>query len=142
VTVTDGINCPGHDTVELEILPIVHVSLDGDVEICDNQQANLIISTDTPFSLNVDISSDPGSPFNFPNVDGDFPFTDLPTQTTTYTITNVTPSQDACIEITDPVQVVEVHPTYVVSVDASICEGDSIFSGSFGKVIPVCMKIL
>jgi gliding motility-associated-like protein len=136
VTVTDGINCPGHDTVELEILPIVHVSLNGDVEICDNQQANLIINTDTPFSLSVDISSEPGSPFNFPNVDGNFPFTDLPTQTTTYTITNVTPSQDACIEITDPVQVVEVHPTYVVSVDASICDGDSIFLGFFWESEP------
>jgi gliding motility-associated-like protein len=136
VTVTDGVNCPGHDTVELEILPIVHVALNGDVEICDNQQANLIINTDTPFSLSVDISSDPGSPFSFPNVNDDFPFTDLPTQTTTYTITNVTPSQDACIEITDPVQVVDVHPTYVVSVDASICDGDSIFLGFFWESDP------
>jgi gliding motility-associated-like protein len=136
VTVTDGVNCPGHDTVELDILPIVHVSLDGDVEICDNQQANLIINTNTPFALSVDISSDPGSPFNFPNVNGNFPFTDLPTQTTTYTISNVTPSQDACIEITDPVQVVEVHPTYVVSVDASICAGDSIFLGFFWESDP------
>jgi len=136
VTVTDGFNCPGHDTVELEILPIVHVSLDGDVEICDNQQANLIINTDTPFSLSVDISSDPGSPFSFPNVSDDFPFTDLPTQTTTYAITNVTPLQDACIEITDPVQVVDVHPTYVVSVDASICDGDSIFLGFFWESEP------
>jgi gliding motility-associated-like protein len=136
VTVTDGINCPGHDTVELEILPIVHVSLTGDVEICDNQQANLIINTDTPFPLYVDISSDPGSPFSFSNVDGDFPFTDLPTQTTTYIITNVTPSEDACIEITDPVQVVDVHPTYVVSVDASICDGDSIFLGFFWESDP------
>ncbi|HXR80991.1 MAG TPA: hypothetical protein VN763_08740, partial [Saprospiraceae bacterium] len=136
VTVTDGVNCPGHDTVELEILPVIHVSLDGDVEICDNQQASLIINTDTPFSLSVDISSDPGSPFNFPNVSDDFPFTDLPTQTTTYTLTNVTPSQDACIEITDPVQVVDVHPTYVVSVDASICDGDSIFLGFFWESEP------
>ena len=136
VTVTDGINCPGHDTVELDILPIIHVSLNGDVEICDNQQANLIINTDTPFSLSVDISSDPGSPFSFPNVSDDFPFADLPTQTTTYTITNVTPSQDACIEITDPVQVVDVHPTYVVSVDASICDGDSLFLGFFWESEP------
>jgi gliding motility-associated-like protein len=136
VTVTDGFNCPGHDTVELDILPIVLVALDGDVEICDNQQANLIINTDTPFSLSVYISSDPGSPFSFPNVGGNFPFTDLPTQTTTYTITNVTPSQDACIEITDPVQVVDVHPTYVVSVDASICDGDSIFLGFFWESEP------
>ena len=136
VTVSDGFNCPGHDTVELEILPIVHVSLNGDVEICDNQQANLIINTDTPFSLSVDVSSDPGSPFSFPNVSDDFPFTDLPTQTTTYAITNVTPLQDACIEITDPVQVVDVHPTYVVSVDASICDGDSIFLGFFWESEP------
>ncbi|HZV43165.1 MAG TPA: gliding motility-associated C-terminal domain-containing protein, partial [Saprospiraceae bacterium] len=53
-----------------------------------------------------------------------------------YAITNVTPLQDACIEITDPVQVVDVHPTYVVSVDASICDGDSIFLGFFWESEP------
>jgi len=129
VTVTDGMNCPGHDTVELEILPIINVSLGGDAEICDNQSATLIIQTNTPFSLSVDIASDPGSPFSFPVVDGDFPFTDLPTQTTTYTITNVTSSQDACIVILDPTQVVEVHPTYVSTTDVALCDGDSIWLG-------------
>ncbi|HJW30992.1 MAG TPA: hypothetical protein VJ508_17300, partial [Saprospiraceae bacterium] len=129
VTVTDGVNCPGHDTVELEILPVINVSLSGDVETCDNQTANLLIQTNTPFALSIDISADPGSPFHFPDVEGDFPFTDLPTQSTTYTITNVTPSQDACINIPDPVQTVDVHPTYTTAVDISICEGDSIWLG-------------
>lgn len=135
VTVEDGINCPGHDTVELEILPVINVALTGDIETCDNEAANLLIETNTPFSLSIDIASDPGTPFHFPDVDDDFPFTDLPTQSTTYTITNVTSSQDACVVITDPVQVVNVYPTYIQSVDATICQGDSIWLGYYYETL-------
>ena len=131
VTVSDGINCPGQDTVVLDILPVISVSLTGDTEICSNEPANLLINTDTPFPLTIDISADPGNPFIFPDVDGVFPFIDLPAQTTTYTITSVIPSQDACIIITDSVQVIEVYPAYNQSEDVSICEGDSIWLGFF-----------
>jgi gliding motility-associated-like protein len=131
VTVSNGVNCPGRDTVNVEIVPVVTVSLTGDTEICDNETANLLIQTNTPFPFSVDISSDPGSPFSFPDVSGDFAFTDLPAQTTTYTITNVTPSQGACIEITDPEQIIEVYPTYTTSLDTAICSGDSIWLGYY-----------
>ena len=50
---------------------------------------------------------------------------------TEYTITNVTPSQPACIDITDPTQVIDVYPTYIMSVDTSICGGDSIWLGYY-----------
>ncbi len=129
VTVSDGVHCPNADTLEIELLPVIDVALIGDTQTCDNESANLSIQTNTPFSLVVDVSSDPGSPFHFTNVTGDVDFTDLITQSTTYTITNVTSSQDACINITDPVQVIEVYPTYELSVDVSLCNGDSIWLG-------------
>ncbi len=131
VTVSDGINCPGSDTVELDILPVITISLTGDTEICSNEPANLLINTDTPFPLTIDISTTPGNPFTFPDVDDMYPFIDLPTQTTTYTITSVIPSQNACINITDSVQVVEVHPAYNQSADVEICDGDSIWLGFY-----------
>ncbi len=131
VTVSDGINCPGRDTVELEILPVITVSLTGDTEICDNEPANLVINTDTPFPLTIDISADPGNPFSFSNVTGNYPFTDLPTESTNYTITSVTPSQEACITITDPDQFIDVYPSYILAVDVSLCDGDSIWLGYY-----------
>ncbi len=131
VNVSDGLHCPTEDTVELDIIPIINVSLTGDSTGCDNESVNLLIQTDTPFSLNVEISADPGTPIIFPNVDGDFSFTDLPTESTTYTITNVTPSQDACIELIDSVHVIEVFTSYSQAVDVSICSGDSAWLGLF-----------
>ena len=131
VTVSDGINCPGRDTVELDILPVINVSLTGDTEICDNQPANLLINTDTPFSLSIEISADPGNPFSFPGVTGNYPFTDVPAESTNYTIIAVTPSQDACITITDPEQFIDVYPSYIQSADVALCDGDSIWLGFY-----------
>ncbi|HEY3385366.1 MAG TPA: hypothetical protein VGK46_02585, partial [Saprospiraceae bacterium] len=62
VTVTDGIHCPNADTVELEILPLIHIALTGDTEICDNETANLSIQTNTPFALDIDVDVSPGTP--------------------------------------------------------------------------------
>jgi gliding motility-associated-like protein len=131
VTVADGVHCPGRDTVELNVVPIIQVALEGDFEICDNEAAELIIQTNTPFSLTVDISSNPGSPFHFNGINEDFTFNDFPTQTTIYTITNVSASDSACFELTDPIQIVDVYPTFTSTVDAAICDGDSIWLGFY-----------
>ncbi|HUR31153.1 MAG TPA: hypothetical protein VMZ69_06950, partial [Saprospiraceae bacterium] len=131
VTVSDGENCPNQDTALLEVLPIIHVSLTGDTEICDNEQATLIISTDSPFPLIVDISAEPGSPFQLTGVIGNYSFTDLPTDNTEYLITNVQPSQPGCIELVDPYQAIEVFPTYMQSAEVSICDGDSVWLGFY-----------
>jgi gliding motility-associated-like protein len=131
VTVSDGINCPGRDTVELDILPVINVSLTGDTEICDNEPANLLINTDAPFPLIIEIGAEPGNPFSFPDVSGNLTFTDLPTESTTYTITSVTPSQEACITITDPDQFIDVYPSYILAVDVTLCDGDSIWLGYY-----------
>jgi gliding motility-associated-like protein len=136
VTVADGLHCPGKDTVELNVVPIIQVALEGDDEICDNQSAELIIQTNTPFSLTVDISSNPGSPFHFTGINEDFTFNDFPIQTTIYTITNVSASDSACFELTDPIQIVDVYPTYLTTKDATICEGDSIWLGFYWETEP------
>ncbi|MEP6648030.1 MAG: hypothetical protein ABJC12_13150, partial [Saprospiraceae bacterium] len=131
VTVSNGIECPTQDTVELDIIPVIHVALSGGTEICDNEHASMTIITDSPFPLDVEITPDPGSSFTLTGVQGTYPFFDLPWITTTYTITSVTPSQDACVTITNPTQVFYVYPTYVSSTSASICQGDSIWLGYY-----------
>ncbi len=129
VTVTDGINCPGLDSIELDILPLINISLTGDSDICDNETAHLVINADTPFPLNIEISADPGNPFSFSDVNGNYPFTDLPSESTNYTITSVTTSQEACITINDPDQFISVFSSYILFVDVDLCDGDSIWLG-------------
>jgi gliding motility-associated-like protein len=131
VTVSDGENCPNQDTAKLVVLPVVHVSLGGDIAACDNEAATLIITTDSPFPLDIEITVTPGSSIVLNDVTGTFSFTDLPVEETEYVISNVTPSQPACIEITDPFQGIDVYPSYQHSFDASICEGDSIWLGFY-----------
>ena len=131
VTVTDDIHCPNADTVELEILPLIHIALTGDVVICDNQSATLTLNTNAPFPITVVIEADPGSPFELDDVMGNYSFTDLPQDNTTYTISSVTPSMEACITVTDAVQVIDVFPAYIHDFDVSICDGDSIWLGFY-----------
>ena len=131
VTVSDATHCPGTDTAEVVTIPLISIALTGDVVICDNQSATLTLNTNAPFPVTVEIQADPGSPFVFDDVVGNYSFTDLPQQNTTYTITSVTPSQEACIEITDSVQIIDVYPTYQQMVDVSICDGDSVWLGFY-----------
>ena len=131
VTVSDGVLCPGVDTVIIDVIPVIHVSLTGDSDICANEQATLTIETDSPFPISVTIDADPGSPFVFTGINGTYSFTDLPFGTTEYTITEVVPEQPGCIELTDPSQVIEVYPTYVQEQEVSLCDGDSIWLGFY-----------
>ncbi|HEY3387368.1 MAG TPA: gliding motility-associated C-terminal domain-containing protein [Saprospiraceae bacterium] len=131
VTVTNGIHCPNADTVELEILPVITIALSGDTELCDNETANLSIQTNTPFALDIDVDVSPGSPFHFEDVTGDLDFIDLISQPTTYTITSVTPVEDACLDITDSIQIIDIYPAYVLDVDVALCDGDSVWLGFY-----------
>ena len=136
VTVNDGINCPGTDTVLVDLFPNINVSLIGDDYICENESANLILTTDSPFPLDIEIQINPGSPFFFTDVTGTFTFTDFPAETTTYTITNITSSQSFCFDPTDLEQIVEVFPTYNLEVDTALCDGDSLWLGYFWETDP------
>ena len=131
VTVSDATHCPGTDTVEVITIPLISVALTGDVVICDNQSATLILNTNAPFPITVVIEADPGSPFELDDVMGNYSFTDLPQDNTTYTIASVTPSMEACITVTDAVQVIDVLPAYIHDFNVSICDGDSVWLGFY-----------
>jgi gliding motility-associated-like protein len=131
VTISDATHCPGTDTAEVVTIPLISVALTGDVVICDNQSATLILNTDAPFPITVEIQADPGAPFVFDDVVGNYSFTDLPQENTTYTITSVTPSMEACITVTDVEQLIDVYPAYNHSFDVSICDGDSVWLGFY-----------
>jgi gliding motility-associated-like protein len=131
VTVTDDVNCPGEDEVMVDVIPLIHVSLTGDLQICDNQNASITITTDSGIPVDVEIISSTGSFFSFSNVSGIFTFMDLLSDDTEYEITNVNPSQNACIELVDSVHVIDVYPSFIHSFNITICAGDSIWLGYY-----------
>ncbi len=129
VTVSNGQQCPGMDTIELDLIPVIHVSLTGDTEICKNELDSLILSSDSPFPLTIEISAEPGSPFTFTDVLQHYLFLDWPGDNTIYTITDIIPSEPACIVLTDPEQVVDLYPTYQQNATFDLCDGDSVLIG-------------
>ena len=131
VTVSDGESCPNEDTVQLVVLPVIHVSLSGDETGCDNTSVSLILTSDGSFPVDVEISVSTGAPILIEDLNGTYAFTDLPGESTEYLITNVIPSQPACIEITDPYQGIEIYPAYQHTIDTAICEGDSLWMGFY-----------
>jgi gliding motility-associated-like protein len=127
VTVTTNGYCPGADTISVDVVPVINVSLDGPIGICTDDLATLVINTNSTFPLDIEISSSSGSTFMLNNVIGNFTFDDSPSVGTLYTILQVTPSLPACVEVQDSFQFVEVFPTYSMLTDTSMCEGDSLF---------------
>ena len=136
VTVSNGIHCPNSDTAFLEVLPVIDITLIGDSVICDNEIANLTILVNTIVPVTIEIESTSGATFVFTDLLGDHSFTDSPTEYTEYTIVNIVPSSPACLYIIDPAQGVEVYPTFYTSVDTSICEGDSVWLGTYWQTMP------
>jgi len=102
----------------------------------------MILNTDAPFPLTVEITPDPGLPFTLTDVEGTYAFFDLPGEATEYTITNVIPSEPTCIEISDPSQVIYVYPTYINNVAVSLCDGDSIWLGYYWETEEGVYEIL
>ncbi len=127
VTVTTNGYCPGADTISVDFIPVINVSLDGPAGICMDDLATMEIVTDSPFPLSIEIGSSSGSTFMLNNVIGNFTFTDSPPAGTLYTILQVTPSMPACVDVQDSFLFVEVFPTYSMLADTSMCEGDSLF---------------
>jgi gliding motility-associated-like protein len=130
VYVSNNTHCPNQDTVSLDVLPIIQISLNGDTSVCDNENATIFIETNAEFPIDIEIFAEPGFPFNFADVTGNYSFTDIPTEQTYYLITEIIPSLPACIDIIDPEHFIDVHPASTQQVVESICLGDSIWLGS------------
>ncbi len=136
VTVSNGIDCPNADTVALEILPIIEIALIGDLAICDNETANLTITLNTSIPVSIEIESSTGSTFAFADLTGNHSFTDPISGYTEYELTSIDPSSAACIHLIDSIHAIEVFPTYNTFVDTSICEGDSVWLGTYWQTNP------
>ena len=137
VYVTDDNVCPGGDTIYLEFLPVVEISLIGDPFICDNEIANLTILINSPITLDIEIESSAGGPpLSFDDLSDNHSFTDPITGYTEYLISNIEPSSPVCIQLNDSTHTIEVFPTSQTLVDTSICEGDSVWLGTYWETIP------
>ena len=129
VTVSDGIHCPGSDTVSLIVLTGIQVSLIGDTETCDNQPATLYITTNSPFPVDVEIAVSTGQSLLFEDISGILSIMVSPDMNTQYEIISMTSELGLCVDLIDSIQLVEVHPTYQADIQVELCDGDSIFIG-------------
>ncbi len=130
VTVSNGIDCPGSDEVEVIISPTYQVSLSGEDLICNGNSAVLVLDTDNPNPLNIIITGTDGTnEFLTGAVDGT-PLVFNPIVTTTYTIISVIdPTGASCTEILAS-QTVTVEDALDAGFDGAVnaCDNSAPFS--------------
>src|SRR5688500_14166613 len=126
VTVSSNNKCPNSDDIEVEVLPDIHITLTGDTSLCSGENATLIISSDATFPVDVEISLVPGSSILFSGIEGVFEFTDIPSASTEYIITDVIPAESSCIILTDDFQIIDVYQEEIDSFAVNVCDGDSV----------------
>lgn len=129
VTVSDGVHCPNRDTVELVVLPVASVWLEGDTEVCDNEDASLTIQTNVSFPLEVEISTGIGENEVHTNVLNGYTFQVTLDESTQFTIAGVNSIVQACYDIQDADQIISLYSTYVIESGDHICPGDSVDVG-------------
>ncbi len=128
VTVTDGLNCPGTDQIQVVANPVFTVSLLGGLPICAGATATLLISTNAPGPIDVEVIDNLGNTLFFSGVVDGFSFTVSPGQTTTYSISTINSFFfSGCFIFPNGSRQVMVYPAAFSSPTASICSGSSIF---------------
>lgn len=130
VTVSAYSQCPGADEISVTEIPIINLWLTGDTIICNGDDAELIITSDADFPVDVEITISPGGVFNFESIEGNYTFTEPLYNITELLITNVDPSEPACIQLADDNQLIEVAPDYSDTSSINLCDGDSILIGN------------
>jgi len=121
--------CPNWDTVFVDYLPLIEVSLEGDSYVCGDEDPFFHLDVSTSLQFDVEFTGSDGSIFIIEDIMGPYNF-DLPVDSViTYTITNIIPHGFACVELGDSVLTIEPFPAYEQYFNVSICEGDSILLG-------------
>ncbi len=130
VTVSNGVHCPGTDQVLLEILPVIHLSFTGEESVCSNTPVTLTVEVDGPYEMTLGIDVNPGDPILLENITGTYTFSHGISTSTTFTLVEMTPAEPACIQVTDSLLEVELHPVHDILTFVSICAGDSAWVGT------------
>ena len=136
LTVSGGIDCPNSDEVEIILLPEYVITLDGDSTLCSGEDITLIVNTDAPFEIDIEISAEPGDATWYYGISSGFIISDTPVGPTDYFISTIIPEEPACFNIDEAYQVVEIQSNLSFSDSLSICEGDSILLGTTWQSLP------
>ena len=125
VTVSGDEFCPNSDTVVVTFFPNVTVILGNNQVSCEGDEVIVSIETESIYPLTIEIIAFPGDTITLTNVTGDIEIPLFLEESTLFIINNVITSQDICLEIEDADQEFEILPTYLDTISAGICEGDS-----------------
>ena len=137
VTVTNGQNCPGLDTIQVIAIPFFTVGLSGGATICQGQASTLTINTNATGLFDVEIQDDFGNTIQLTGISNGYSFTVSPTETTVYSIVaagnGIIPN---CFHIQSGGKQVIVKPLGYSFSEAAICNGDSIFLAGSWQFFP------
>ncbi|MEP6647277.1 MAG: hypothetical protein ABJC12_09305, partial [Saprospiraceae bacterium] len=121
--------CPNRDTVFINYLPQVEVGLEGDSYTCGGDDASLTLDINSPIALDIEVTGSDGSVMLLEDIHGTYNFYAPVDSVITYTITNIIPHGNACLNVGDTTITIQSFPSYDQIFADSICEGDSILIG-------------
>lgn len=136
VTVSGGLHCPNSDEVEVTLLPLYHLVIDGDSAVCVGENIILTINTDAPFPVDFELSVEPGSSSWYFDVESGYQIFDAPFQPTDYYISSINPSSPACFDLSLAYQTIDIQSGFSHAESVSVCEGDSILLGQSWESAP------
>ncbi|HSF88024.1 MAG TPA: hypothetical protein VLA46_01340, partial [Saprospiraceae bacterium] len=126
VTVSGDEFCPNSDSIEVTFFPAVVVSLGNDQVACEGDEVNVSLEVESVYPLTIEIIAFPGDTITLTNVTGDTEIPVILQESTLFVIQSVMSAQPICLEIDDEDQEFEVLPVYIDTIQAGICEGDSL----------------
>ncbi len=136
LTVSNGIKCPNSDEVEVNVVPIYLLLLEGDSTLCSGQDIILTVITDAPFPIDIELTIDPGSTTWYYGVESGFIITDAPIGPTDYVITSVIPEEPACFTFNLAYQTITIGTDFNLTDTIAICQGDSVLLGQSWENMP------
>ncbi len=128
LTVSDGIHCPGVDSVYLEVFPIVELSLFYDPLVCFGESANIVITSNSEDPIDFKVSDQFGNIYAI--VEGmvnSHSFNITLTEPLNLFLFDVFSEADICIEYANATAEISVLPTYEINLTDTLCQGESLF---------------
>lgn len=136
LTLSDGVRCPGQDSMQLEVRPLIELEIEVEEELCQGDDFLFRINSGSDYAIDFEIVSGSGEVLEV--VEGMIQthlfFINGLQESISLGIQQVHSATDLCIEFSEELHEIEILPVYEVEDTAQICAGDSIlYSGEWFK---------
>ncbi len=128
VTVSDGIICPGIDTIEIGVNPQYTITLNANADICLGDQVEMVLLTNTNTLLDISIIDNNNLLYNFSQIANGYKFSLEPNESTVYLLQFqqiATPFE--CLVTDEDSIKVNVYSAIEDFQDHILCEGEAYY---------------